>query len=328
MDSTCQACKEFPVEVIEETDDPNEPYKLCTGCHHRLMAFSLRPIEWYNLASVHSFYKYHLHDDFYDENGTASQPNETVLDAVRHPSPTLEAVANSPDELLSYAFTRWQIQDDLISVMKKYSPNVWLQIVGARLKETKSQAIIDTVFLICGKLLGESAGTLVRTGWEDFRYVAFPGLSYALAKCLPREEGYAKVTDALSQMNDQERCENMYVLSWFETPLTLDWIEENIKTFSDSWGYLAASSKLDWQRATKWLHTGRPLSLVALDALRSCVRYDTPIHKEQRPRLMNPPDKAECIETLEAYRMRDDVPRVARRVSFLLANIDRLLKGA
>jgi hypothetical protein len=318
MDNTCQACKRNPVEVIERTDDPNEPYELCNDCHQRLITLSLRPREWYNLVSVHGFYKHHLHDDFYDENGEAYQPRKAVIDVAQHPSPTLEEVANSPDELLNYAFTRWQIQDDLILAMKRHNPDVWLQVISRRLARTKNQAIIDTIFLVCGKVLGENAASFVRKSWEEYEQIAFTGLSYATAKCLPLEEGYTKVTNALAQMSDQKRCANMCVLSWFETPLTLDWIEDNIKTFGDSWGYLAASSKFDWQRAKKWLSVGRPLSLVALDALRSCVRHDTPLHREQRPRLIDPPDKPEFTAALEEYRKRDDVPRVKRRVSFLI----------
>ena len=49
----CQACKKSGAEVIERADDPDDPYRLCRPCHQRLIHHSLRPLEWYNLASWH-----------------------------------------------------------------------------------------------------------------------------------------------------------------------------------------------------------------------------------------------------------------------------------
>lgn len=46
----CQGYNIRPIEVIEKWDDKIQPYELCKKCHKRLIAYSLRPIEWYNLA--------------------------------------------------------------------------------------------------------------------------------------------------------------------------------------------------------------------------------------------------------------------------------------
>lgn len=60
----CEACKHDPVYKIEESDQANQPYKLCNQCHERLISLSLHPKEWYHLVMIHSPYKYYLHDSF------------------------------------------------------------------------------------------------------------------------------------------------------------------------------------------------------------------------------------------------------------------------
>ena len=77
-------------------------------------------------------------------------------------------------------------------------------------------------------------------------------------------------------------------------------------------GVLAASSKFDWERAKKWLSLGRPLSLVALDALDWCVCSG------RKSPLMNPPSSKEFISTLEDYLNKDNVLRVREKVYKLL----------
>ncbi|WP_281961668.1 hypothetical protein [Bacillus thuringiensis] len=36
----CEACKHDPVYKIEESDQANQPYKLCNQCHERLISLS------------------------------------------------------------------------------------------------------------------------------------------------------------------------------------------------------------------------------------------------------------------------------------------------
>lgn len=42
------------MNVVESSDEPKQPYQLCHQCNERLLSYSLRPIEWYNLAVLHS----------------------------------------------------------------------------------------------------------------------------------------------------------------------------------------------------------------------------------------------------------------------------------
>jgi len=110
------------------------------------------------------------------------------------------------------------------------------------------------------------------------------------------------------------------VLGWFESRLTLDWIEDNIESPVDaSWGALAARSKFDWGRLEKWLETGRPVSLAALDALGFCLTRPTAPDGHRYKPLLDPPTEPVFRNVLEDYLETDPVPRVERAVGFLLS---------
>jgi hypothetical protein len=327
MGGLCQSCEEAPFEVTEMFGDPADPYMICRMCRDRLLSHSLRPREWYNLCAIHGQANDLLDDAHYGEDGTALQPSEPVTHPELFPYPALQQEQNSPERLLTYilAVKRWHeghwfIDDHLIAAMKSHSPDVMLPAIRRRLDIVKNEEVIWTIFQLAGLVLGSTGAPLVRDQWERFASTnVFSGIAFAAARCLPLEEGYRKVMDKLSKMDIRKRYAIKYVLEWFETPLTLDWIEENACSPVDvTWGPLAACSKFDWERAKKWLSAGRPLSLIALDALRGCIC------DPRRPRLLNPPHPNEFISTLNDYLNKDNVPRVRERVSDLLVRAEDL----
>src|SRR5439155_5473288 len=115
MSQLCEACESAAAETVESCDDPMEPYHLCTVCHQRLHARALRPLEWYNLAKRHGWNQFLLHDDFYDDDGTASQPEEAVECPTDFPAPSLAGVEHEPRQLLDYSITRWHFDSDVAS---------------------------------------------------------------------------------------------------------------------------------------------------------------------------------------------------------------------
>jgi hypothetical protein len=303
------------VEVVETLDDPNEPYRVCTDCHRRLISLSLRPIEWYNLSAIHGRLNDLLSADLYDEkDGSALEPTVPVIDAELFPCPKLEDVADSPERLLTYTLTRREIQENEVSALRRHSPKALLPVLSDRLNHANDAEIARAILRLIGLVLGPRGAALVLDNWERFASThVFPGLAFAASKCLPLEEGHAKVTEVLSRMDSKERNIDKGLLAFFESQLNLDWLEENAHSpVILSWGSLAASSRFDWERARKWLASGRPLSLVALDALSLCAR------KERGTPLLNPPTRTEFVSTLEDYLSRDSVPRVRRVVSNLL----------
>jgi hypothetical protein len=137
----CEACKTNKINVVETCDDPNQPYKLCNQCHERLLKLSLRPIEWYNLAVVHSPNKFLLHDDFYDEDGEASQPEENVVVNDKDKAPTLKDVQNDLESLLDFSITRWFLEEDVIKALREHDKLSTLKSVKSRFYGTENYEI-------------------------------------------------------------------------------------------------------------------------------------------------------------------------------------------
>jgi hypothetical protein len=112
----------------------------------------------------------------------------------------------------------------------------------------------------------------------------------------------------------------LLLLHAFGTPRALDWIERSaLEDVGPDWGYLAAVSGFGWPRAERWLRRGRPLSLIALDALRNMEgKSESPIVEEANPKLCEPPPFDRAAQVLRAYAARDPVPRVERAVESVL----------
>lgn len=127
-------------------------------------------------------------------------------------------------------------------------------------------------------------------------------------------------------MSVGERREQVGCLAWFQCDEALDLVAEfSASPVVDSFGRTAAACGLDWTRAAAWLDSGRPLSLVVLDALYAFVRYDTRLLRVLQPRLSGVTDTAIIAEKLEKYRESDPVPRVKRMTALLLENVDQLV---
>ena len=325
----CEACEKNAVTVVEACDDPVEPYQVCSACHKRLLARALRPSEWYNLAKRHGWYQYLLHSDFYDEDGRADQPEIDVDEPENHPAPSLLEANVEPEGLLDYSITRWNISPELVTAWSAYPKRGVLETLQKRFGTTKNAGIRGCILEITSLCLGDYGADFVRNAWGYYpEHVALSSVAEASAKCLPHREGYDRASMALALLDVRKKRELMYVLSYFRSPETLDWIEANIiEPVTDSWGYLAASSEVDWVRLKRWLLHGRPLSLVAIDTLRAIQHKQTKALKEYRVRLAAPPSIVELRKALEEYASRDPVPRVRQRVDSILKNYELLNIG-
>jgi hypothetical protein len=326
MSHLCEACEVAAVEIVEPCDDAKEPYRLCSPCYRRLHARNLRPLEWFNLAKRHGWFKFLLHDDFYDCDGTATQPEDDVENADAFPAPSLTSVRPDNERLLDYSITRWHLEPELIEAWKERDPLSVLSTVAPRFASTSNDGIKAKILSICALTVGGIGADFIRSAWKDYpEKLSLGSLAQASAACLPPVEGYERVVAALASQEGQKKRDQMYGLSYFHSQDSLDWIEQNIfEPITDSWGYLAAASKLDWPRIEAWFDKGRPLSLVAIDALLAITRPMTPLLRELGPSLLMPPTHSRFQQDLQAYRARDPVPRVQQRIDGLLANASQL----
>jgi hypothetical protein len=321
----CQACKLAPVEENVESDEPQSPFQVCRTCAHRLQTLSLRPLEWYNLASVHGPCHYYLHDDFYDHDGTAYQSDEGVVDAELFPAPTLVQVAHDLEQLLDYATTRWFIEDAVVKALNHHSKDSVLISLQRRVASNPVLQTKAVAFEICARVLGMVAEDFIRKQWESYTPALLQALAEASAACLPSKEGFNLVEKAVANVPPKEIVKASVALSWFRSEATLDWIERNISDpLVENWGRLAAVSDLKWERVDRWLASGRPLSLVALDALIACWHYNTVILRRFAPKLLEPAPVDEMTAALNAYLDRDSAPRVRKAIAAIVGNWDQI----
>ena len=150
----CQACRSAPIEENVESDEPHKPFQVRRACAHRLKTRSLRPLEWFNPASVHGPCHYYLHDDFYDQDGMAYQSEEGVVDADLFPAPTLAEVAHDIEQLLDYATTRWFIEDTVVKALNRHSKD---SVLSSPRRRVASNPVFQTravAFEVCARTLG------------------------------------------------------------------------------------------------------------------------------------------------------------------------------
>ena len=324
----CEACEVTGAEVVESCDDPSQPYRLCCACHRRLVSRALRPIEWYNLTKRHGWTKFLLHDDFYDDDGTATQPEVDVVDAPARPAPRLSQVCGSGDSLLSFSITRWHFDSSLVEAWRALPREAILASISTRFSESRNSEVRCVCLKVAAVSLGDVGSEFVRYAWGEYPDIDLIALAEASAHCLPFREGFDRVTTALSSLNGKEKQDTKFALSYFRSAEALDWIEREIAPpITENWGYLAAASQLSWARVVAWLESGRPLSLVAIDALRAIAQPMTPFLREIKPGLENPPSLEVFREVVSEYMRRDPVPRVQQRGGDLVARGETLTKN-
>lgn len=322
----CESCNIHEVEVEEPSDEGQKPYRLCFSCRERLLNVALRPLEFFNLTAIHGHSSY-LHDDFYDcDTGKATQPKIVVADIDRFPYPDFERIKNNLDRLIDYSFVQYFTDDRVILELQKFDQRETLNRLEA--KVTYNRAINYKAYEIAAKVIGSVAEEWIRDEWTNRHDNELLVFAEAIASCLDFKEGFHIVTTEIEKSDDRTFNTNVLALLHFKDEKALDWIESirhRIKNVSSSWGTLAAGSKFSWNRASKWLDTGRPLSLVALDALVFCTSNSksnrTLWLSKSPPVLLDSPKPEVVAKRLSAYLIIDNVPRTKDAVATIISNV-------
>jgi cell wall assembly regulator SMI1 len=135
---------------------------------------------------------------------------------------------------------------------------------------------------------------------------------YAAHPDLALDAGIDEIYRLLAADSSESRQYACMALGAFRDPSVLDWIEQNVPALvTTDWGALAAVSSFTWSRATAWLRSGRPLSLVALDALKESAKTGT----------FEWPPSHEVELALSAYLATDSAPRVKQAINFVLSSL-------
>ncbi|MEC3876628.1 hypothetical protein [Chryseobacterium salviniae] len=153
--------------------------------------------------------------------------------------------------------------------------------------------------------------------------------SIIISKSKTREEAYEIIKKELDLLENKYLNECLAAFNYIQYEKCLDWIEENIsktKNITLSWGHLAAISKFNWRIAEKWIDSGRPLSLVALDAINFCTTKGEKLNmsvimREIDPKIIDHPKYEIIAEKVQEYKIKDPSPRVKRIVDKIMENL-------
>lgn len=323
----CESCNINKIEVEELADDGQNLYRLCQSCHQRLLNYALRPLEFFNLASIHG-HSYYLYDDFYDyETGEAMQPEIDLVNAEIFPFPELEDIKSDLKKLVDFACVQYFISDTVVELLKLHDQKTILNYLGY--KTNNNRAINYKAYEIAAKVLASTAKEWITKEWESRKENELLIFAEAICKCLPFDEAFQILTTEIEASSDRYFTENTSALIYLESSSTLDWIEKvsnRITSVSINWGTLAAASQFSWDRAENWLTVGRPLSLIALDALIICTtigsrQHQAPWFRTHPPTLVNPAKTEVIANRITAYLEKDKVPRTKNDVRQIIQNL-------
>lgn len=322
----CESCNSKDVEIDEPAAHGYAPYHLCWDCHRRLLNRSLRPSEFFNLATIHG-HDALLHDDLYDDNGKAEQPNEKVIDADKFPFPELDNIKDNVYKLIDYSCVEYFTSDKTVELLKAHDKAVILNYLIH--KVNYNRAINYKAYEIAAKVLGGSASEWIRYEWGDRKKNELWIFAEAVCACLEFDEAFNMLTGELELLDEKKLADNVGTLAYLQNPKVLDWMEMTSKTIvnvSDNWGVLAAFSKFSWQRAEKWLTIGRPLSLIALDVLIYCTSKGEGANqpyqfRKSPPILVEPPTASAIIDRLDEYLSTDNKPRTRMAIEEIKKNL-------
>ncbi|MCL2120361.1 MAG: hypothetical protein FWH27_18260 [Planctomycetaceae bacterium] len=327
----CESCKTREIEIeIPKGEDLEEvkPYRLCFECGNRLQHLALRPLEFFNLAAIHG-HCFYLHDDFYDwDTGEAMAPEIDVIGPEKFPFPTLEDVKNDLNRLIGYSFAQYNTDNIVIEHLQKFNKTEVLDIIDQRVKYNNSIAYKAYEIVSC--VIGKTANNWARDQWEN-RVAGDSILTYAelISNCFEFEEAFEVIKNELEKSGDKTFNDDILALLYLKNEKSLDWLEtqtERMKTvmWNSSFGQLAACSQFSWRRCEKWLRMGRPLSLIALDALCLCTtKYHTGLFfwsRKQKPTLTDHVEPETMANRLRDYLKIDGVPRTQKIVEIIMNN--------
>jgi hypothetical protein len=316
---------------VEQINESVIPYHLCHECYHRLLHRSLRPLEYFNLVAIHGL-EYELHDDFYDDDGTACAAEEPVIEDSALAFPTLANLRGNAGRLVDYALVRWRYPAPVTAYLQSFEPLTLLRILDEKL--ALNPYLLPRCLEIAAHALGQLAYTWVSYQirlYEEPNKLIF---TKSVAACFPKDEAEAFVLTELSQLNEKSLSQQITCLCYLNGHGPLDWMEAHCRTINavaDSYGFASAALGITWERAQRWLTIGRPLSLIALDALIKCSITAETMHaalwlREHPPRLHAPAPLAEMNEALTRYLAQDSVPRTKNAVYFIQENWPQILK--
>jgi hypothetical protein len=254
-----------------------------------------------------------------------------VAELVSHYLPRALRERGEVCELVDFTVARGRVDDGLAGVLTELSADALLEAIRGRLGGAPAPEERCVLLEICARALGAGAIDIVRAEWGRGGPGAFFSMAEVLARSLPLEESFPLVAEAVERFDVEDRTMAMGALELFQSERALDWIERQLlpetagaleipTPYLMYWGKLAAVSRLDWDRALRWLAHGGRISLAALYALYICLGERDPPYRPA-PVLFNRPEDATIARHLLDYQEADPRPLVGRIVRTILSYV-------
>ena len=171
--------------------------------------------------------------------------------------------------------------------------------------------------------------TTLQNMYDQEKVDEFISRSEDLAKCVDQNEAFIIISKEIANCEGRYLNEYITALNFIRNDKVLDWIENNIHRSTNiglNWGHLAASSYLSWNRAEKWLTTGRPLSLVALDGIMFCTTVGERLNqslwmRQIQPKLIDNPKPEMVAARLQQHLQTDNAHRTKTTINKIIENL-------
>ena len=276
---------------------------------------------------------YELHDDFYDDEGEACAAETEVEQDPNLAFPTLDSVRGDVHRLVDYVIVKFWYPRDVTPYLAEFAPAEVLQVLDEKL--ALNFQLLPTCLEIAAEVLGPHANAWVRYQLTQFEGLDKTVFAHALASCLPKTEAESIILETLSTLSERDFREHVTSLRYFSGSVPLGWLEEQrdrINIVSGNYGAVCACLGMTWSRVYRWLHLGRPMSLIALDALVECSTTAETVNRapwlrEHPPHLHEPVSVSEMNKVLNEYLTQDNVPRTKNAVRFIQQHWREILKA-
>jgi hypothetical protein len=240
-------------------------------------------------------------------------------------------MAMTLDQTLDRVLPREYLKEADFARLRGFPRDQLLAQLERRFEEAQSNFVRWNIFDVCADL-GPEAAPLVRKIIQQ-PITNEDRACRALAKCLG-DEGFDLFAPRLANAHPRERVRCASALLEFDCKeRILDWIEATLSAqdpITPDWGPLAALAGITWERVTRWLDRGKPLGLVALDAMNACRDDDSSAVirlRDGRPKLRQPVDLATMRARLRWYAAADASPRTQRLVSEIDQHLEEIVAG-
>ncbi|QDA59903.1 hypothetical protein FHG12_07180 [Hymenobacter jejuensis] len=237
--------------------------------------------------------------------------------------------------LVDYALVKWLYPSEVTAFLAEFEPNEVLLVLDEKL------ALNPFLLPKCLEIAAESLG-IQAYAWVRFRLGHYEDphevllFAHAIARCFPSVEANETILPALAKLDEKGLAEHITCLIGLPGNSALDWVEthcRSIRNVPGSFGLACAAVGITWERVLRWLQAGRPLSLIALDALVNCGTSAETLGasqwlRENPPSLQKPASFEAMGKELDRYLEQDRVPRTKNAVRFIKENWAQIVKQA